>query len=749
MALRYVLPLLIAPLAAAQSFEWQSTAGPTAAITAVQIYADGSVLGLSGGRLYRSGDDGLSWNEVAAAPDTLRNLRVEGARIWALRDGRIETAAWLEAEWEVRSPATSVSQFVTHGDSLYAMARGVNYAFYRSFDRGLSWERVQLPTYAPPYAPLVPNTFRILSDGTLFGYSTAWPYVSPHMRSGDAGTTWTETTCRGERVVTDGTRTYFAEAPFINKVGGRGGGLLYRSTDGGVTCEQLSVGSSVFSVKVARDGRLLVGSASGLLISSDAGDSLEKVAMKGLVVSSISESPAGTLLMSTGRNPVYCFDPPCPVTTLPAGSYRWTGDEHPPTLSGPRTFVPTVSVFNGELMAGGHAIYRLVDRFESEAAQTQGWAYTGVNGAAGDMYVDRDQLIAVWQSGQGFGYRVLAADGSVRFDLERSGPYDFDYVEGLSSIIRTQEGRFLATSQRILYGPGGLYQYASESSDPYWDVVLGDVLGLDALYQNPGDGTIYAGCNGGLRGEVYLENCPGVVVSDDEGQSWESRSNGLPAMDGRTEVFAFTTDVTGTVLAATRDGVYALNGSAWEPRGLVGVWLHDLETVPGVGTLAATEAGDYRIERGVMRWAGGEIWQAVGTGLAGRTVYDILGTDNLLDGETVLVAATDRGVFTSTPLVSIDAEDEAVPTEAFAVVAYPNPFAEALTVEVALPEATEVRTTVYDVLGRVVAEMPARLLDAGAHRLPMETNGLAPGVYLVRVSATGHPERVVTLTRVR
>ncbi|MEL7168370.1 MAG: T9SS type A sorting domain-containing protein [Bacteroidota bacterium] len=177
--------------------------------------------------------------------------------------------------------------------------------------------------------------------------------------------------------------------------------------------------------------------------------------------------------------------------------------------------------------------------------------------------------------------------------------------------------------------------------------------------------------------------------------------------------------------------------------------MHDLETVPGVGTLAATEAGDYRIERGVMRWEGGEIWQAVGTGLAGRTVYDILGTDDLIEGETVLVAATDRGVFTSTPLESIDAEDEAVPTEAFAVVAYPNPFAEALTVEVALPEATEVRATVYDVLGRVVAEVPARTLGAGTHRLPVATDGLAPGVYLVRVSATGHPERVVTLTRVR
>ncbi|MEM9998011.1 MAG: hypothetical protein AAF809_09950 [Bacteroidota bacterium] len=49
----------------------------------------------------------------------------------------------------------------------------------------------------------------------------------------------------------------------------------------------------------------------------------------------------------------------------------------------------------------------------------------------------------------------------------------------------------------------------------------------------------------------------------------------------------------------------------------------------------------------------------------------------------------------------------------------------------------------------VVAEVPPETRGVETHRLPVATEGLATGLYLVRVAVEGQPERVVTVTRVR
>ncbi|MEM8557878.1 MAG: T9SS type A sorting domain-containing protein [Bacteroidota bacterium] len=753
MALRYVLSLLaavFAPLAAAlsvaaQSFEWRSAAGPDRAIGGVQTYADGSILGVSNGLLYRSSDEGQSWQRIAAAGDDLGSVRVDGARLWGLRTGRIETAAWLGGEWEARSPAQPVSQFVQHGDSLYAIARADNQVLYRSFDAGRSWNTVRLerPMYYSWDGPL-----HVLPSGALL---RAWRYntVSPYVRSEDGGDTWATTTCGGESVLAHDGTVWFGRRPYVAELAFDFAGSLWRSDDDGKTCTLVRDEFDVFGLASAADGGLLVGSEDGLYAFSDGGTMLERVALEGLAVAPGLRTPAGTRFLYTVTKWFYCFDPPCSGIN-PAGTFRWKGGSQEPTLTGPRAVVPAVAVLGGKLYAGGQSLYALTDAAQSPDAAGQGWSYVGLNMPVAGFYRDTSGLAVLFGPEQNYlytdsgfnGYAVVGQSGGIRpgFSVDEH----YEWLPGPTAMLRTRKGTALATTSGTWYGIGGVFRANVVAGNYEWYGIDGmaHVEGLRVLYESLSDGVLFAGCN--APGEyAWLNECPGAFVSTDDGMTWTPLADGLPTIDDYTEVFSFTTDVTGTVLAATRDGVYALDGTAWTPQGLPGTWVPDLETHPTVGTLAATE-------RGVFRWdAEAATWQPVGLGLEERAVYDILATDDLIEGETVLVAATDRGVYTSEALVSIEAEDGALPAKALTVAAYPNPFVEALTVEVALPEAAEVQTTLYDVLGRIVAEVPVQMLAAGAHRLPVATARVATGVYLVRVVVEGQPERVVTVTRVR
>lgn len=85
--------------------------------------------------------------------------------------------------------------------------------------------------------------------------------------------------------------------------------------------------------------------------------------------------------------------------------------------------------------------------------------------------------------------------------------------------------------------------------------------------------------------------------------------------------------------------------------------------------------------------------------------------------------------------VATATEDGVVP-QAFALHApYPNPFRDATTLTYALPEAADVRLEVFDALGRRVATVTEGLQTAGTHEARFVERDLAPGLYLVRLTA--------------
>jgi len=66
---------------------------------------------------------------------------------------------------------------------------------------------------------------------------------------------------------------------------------------------------------------------------------------------------------------------------------------------------------------------------------------------------------------------------------------------------------------------------------------------------------------------------------------------------------------------------------------------------------------------------------------------------------------------------------------------YPNPFNAQTTIRFALPEASDVSLSVYDVTGREVATLVNQRLSAGEHRATIDASALSSGVYFYRLEA--------------
>jgi hypothetical protein len=100
------------------------------------------------------------------------------------------------------------------------------------------------------------------------------------------------------------------------------------------------------------------------------------------------------------------------------------------------------------------------------------------------------------------------------------------------------------------------------------------------------------------------------------------------------------------------------------------------------------------------------------------------------------VSAARRGL----ALDGLTLQAEALPTEFALEGNYPNPFNPTTTIRFALPEASAVRLTVYDILGREVARVLDITLPAGRHEAIWDGRSdagatVSSGTYLLRMTA--------------
>ncbi len=69
------------------------------------------------------------------------------------------------------------------------------------------------------------------------------------------------------------------------------------------------------------------------------------------------------------------------------------------------------------------------------------------------------------------------------------------------------------------------------------------------------------------------------------------------------------------------------------------------------------------------------------------------------------------------------------------IAAHPNPFNPSTTLSFDLPEAGQVNLRVYDINGRLAAELINGWREAGTHEATFDASRLPSGIYLARISA--------------
>lgn len=76
-----------------------------------------------------------------------------------------------------------------------------------------------------------------------------------------------------------------------------------------------------------------------------------------------------------------------------------------------------------------------------------------------------------------------------------------------------------------------------------------------------------------------------------------------------------------------------------------------------------------------------------------------------------------------------------MPRKADLLNAFPNPFNGSTAIRYALPQAETVRLTIIDMLGREVAVLASRRMDAGTHNVTWDAGNRASGMYVCRLAA--------------
>ncbi len=85
----------------------------------------------------------------------------------------------------------------------------------------------------------------------------------------------------------------------------------------------------------------------------------------------------------------------------------------------------------------------------------------------------------------------------------------------------------------------------------------------------------------------------------------------------------------------------------------------------------------------------------------------------------------------------VNTPSEPIPDRYALNAAYPNPFNAATTINIALPETSELTVSVYNIMGQQVAVLANGQYQAGQHNLTFNASNLASGLYFVQATVPG------------
>lgn len=157
-----------------------------------------------------------------------------------------------------------------------------------------------------------------------------------------------------------------------------------------------------------------------------------------------------------------------------------------------------------------------------------------------------------------------------------------------------------------------------------------------------------------------------------------------------------------------------------------------------------------RAEAGVLRFAAAGTMSDGQEGELFHAVFDLKpevqpGTESTIELNRMRlnenIELIDIGSTLITASLSVD-EATALPESYEIRSLYPNPFNPSLSITVALPEAGQLRLTVFNMLGQQVGELVNDRVQAGYRSFTFDGSGLSSGVYFVQASVQGKMNQI-------
>ncbi len=687
-ALFISLSLVTASFALSQ---WIHTGGPVGGgITALAKNGSTIFAGAWSGYIYRSTDEGNSWNKTSSFTGSHYKMIVDGNILYAATDGNGFYKSTNNGEqWTdigTNLPNKYIVSLGVLGADIYV---GTLNGLYHTSDNGISWSLVNTGATGFQFSSVVlgnsviaaasgselfvstnmgaswalsntglsgnyVNTLNLVGDTIYAGTSSAL------FRSINNGGSWTKigpTMLSISSVFVDNNVIY---------VGSIGDGVI-RSTNNGTSFSKVNTGmvSNNIRAVTVTGGTLLAGDyIDGMYISKSMGDSwvTSNKGFKERSVKTMAITPDG----KGGTEIFACASVGSSSTnlmrTLDNGT-TWTSLDPPLPLRENPSISVTPNAISTTVLVGGENGY---------VAQT---------------------------NDQGSSWKLVPIRSN-----------------GTITALTIRKSTMLAGFD--WYGV-----YRSTNNGESWDTTSMAYQTYRSIYAFTSNDTA-----------IFMCTREGVYRSMDDGKNWIKKNNGLPsflAMQTMTMAIVQNTVVIGGPFV----GVYRTTdlGESWA---LV------TSGLPNGSTRSIVSSGNNLYaaisDKGIYRSTDfGKSWTAFNDSLTEINIFSIAVSEN------IIFAGGSKGLWrhpsTATSVSSLESIFS-VPTKFSLEQNYPNPFNPSTTITYHVPYSSSVSVKIFDLLGREIATLINEQLGAGTYTTRWNAHGFSSGVYLMRMESDNFSE---------
>lgn len=688
-----LLLLLGATPAVSQDY-WRPANGPFGGtiVSGMTVTPEGYFAATVGG-LFHSADGGRTWsldNEgvTASGVDAREYLRIQdGSSLLATYGGGIFRRWAGSDEWERTNSPDGWTKALTQAadGTLYgATIRGI----IRSDNGGSTWMALPVDERSLNIRDV------ITQDGILYVATSEGVY-----KSGDRGASW--------EWASSGMTTFDVDMLFLTSTGDlyagtspiRGGCTLFRTRNAGRiwTCVQPQT-DPIRAGGMAEDdfGRLYFGGYRFVYRSDDEGSTWDPIATTTTTIHGIAALGSTVVAGTYGRGVMRSGDRGTRWETSNEGLHSAIRD----VAIGPDEGLYAATLGGVYVSRDLGASWELLDDLDSPVRPSQSLAFDAqgrlLDGTLNGLFrldISQDIWEALGPPGTPPIRDVLPGDNGEIFVGYHAGVY---HLRGNNWTSYLLIGPDQASRDVIAIGvdeagtlfAGGTYDSFMRPSGTNGWVRLTSMATpyFEAqVFAQDTDGTQYAGTR-------YF----GVMRSTDGGQTWTPLTNGL---SGSEDIRAIAFDASNTMYVGSfGNGVYRMNRNRWEALD------SGMEEARRVTSLAFDADGN----------------AYVGTYGSGVWIHEATST------------ATEPEELATTNSLTI----------------YPNPSHGGAAAEIAVSSSGEARMTVFDMMGRRVAQVDHFLTAGRSMALPVPADGLPPGVYAVQLT-TREVTQTSLLTLVR